>query len=45
LIFKVYDIDGKGKVTFKDLVEVLRDQTGSFMTEEQREVPISFRAS
>jgi serine/threonine-protein phosphatase 2B regulatory subunit len=37
VIFKVYDIDGKGKVTFKDLVEVLRDQTGSFMTEEQRE--------
>ncbi|CAO2047142.1 unnamed protein product [Urochloa humidicola] len=37
LIFKVYDIDGKGKVTFKDLLEVLRDQTGSFMSEEQRE--------
>ncbi|KAG8060603.1 hypothetical protein GUJ93_ZPchr0002g23945 [Zizania palustris] len=36
-IFKVYDIDGKGKVTFRDLVEVLRDQTGSFMTDEQRE--------
>ncbi|KAL6911962.1 hypothetical protein ACP4OV_000767 [Aristida adscensionis] len=37
LIFKVYDIDGKGKVTFKDLLEVLRDLTGSFMSEEQRE--------
>ncbi|KAJ1281477.1 hypothetical protein BS78_04G308900 [Paspalum vaginatum] len=37
LIFKVYDVDGKGKVTFKDLLEVLRDLTGSFMSEEQRE--------
>ncbi|KAF8730088.1 hypothetical protein HU200_017054 [Digitaria exilis] len=37
LIFKVYDIDGKGKVTFKDLLEVLQDQTGSFMSDEQRE--------
>jgi Ca2+-binding EF-hand superfamily protein len=38
VIFKVYDIDGKGKVTFKDLLEVLRDLTGSFMSDEQREV-------
>ncbi|XP_074556725.1 uncharacterized protein LOC141812610 [Curcuma longa] len=37
LIFKVYDVDGKGRVTFKDLLEVLRDLTGSFMSEEQRE--------
>jgi serine/threonine-protein phosphatase 2B regulatory subunit len=37
LIFKVYDADGKGKVTFKDILEVLRNLTGSFMTEEQRE--------
>ncbi|RLN06988.1 calcineurin subunit B [Panicum miliaceum] len=37
LIFKVYDIDGKGKVTFKDLLEGLRDLTGSFMSDEQRE--------
>ncbi|XP_042373987.1 calcineurin subunit B-like [Zingiber officinale] len=36
-IFKVYDADGKGRVTFKDLLEVLRDLTGSFMSEEQRE--------
>ncbi|KAF7066233.1 hypothetical protein CFC21_072251 [Triticum aestivum] len=36
-IFKVYDIDGKGKVSFKDLVEVLRDLTGSSMSEQQRE--------
>jgi hypothetical protein len=38
VIFKVYDIDGKGRVTFKDLIEVLRDLTGSFMSEEQRKV-------
>ncbi|RWW81745.1 hypothetical protein BHE74_00009833, partial [Ensete ventricosum] len=37
LIFKVYDVDGKGRVTFKDLMEVLGDLTGSFMSEEQRE--------
>lgn len=37
VIFKVYDIDDKGKVTFKDLVEVLRDLTGSSMSEQQRE--------
>jgi hypothetical protein len=43
VIFKVYDIDGKGKVTFKDLVEVLRDLTGSSMSEQQREVLISYK--
>jgi len=37
VIFKVYDIDGKGKVTFKDLLEVLHDLTGSFMSDQQRE--------
>ncbi|KAK8950477.1 hypothetical protein KSP40_PGU020341 [Platanthera guangdongensis] len=37
LIFKVYDVDSKGRVNFKDLLEVLRDLTGSFMSEEQRE--------
>lgn len=37
LIFKVYDTEGKGKVGFKDLLEVLRDLTGSFMSEKQRE--------
>jgi len=42
VIFKVYDIDGKGKITFKDLLEVLRDLTGSFMSEEQREVLIYY---
>ncbi|URE16218.1 calcineurin [Musa troglodytarum] len=41
LIFKVYDVDGKGRVTFKDLMEVLGDLTGSFMSEEQREKVLS----
>nr|DAD45054.1 TPA_asm: hypothetical protein HUJ06_003284 [Nelumbo nucifera] len=41
LIFKVYDLDNKGKVTFNDILEVLRDLTGSFMTEKQREVYFS----
>ncbi|XP_020594549.1 calcineurin subunit B type 2 [Phalaenopsis equestris] len=41
LIFRVYDIDSKGRVTFKDLLEVLRDLTGSFMSEEQREQVLS----
>ncbi|WOL20305.1 calcineurin subunit B isoform X1 [Canna indica] len=40
-IFKVYDVDGKGRVTFKDLLEVLRDLTGSFMSEAQREKVLS----
>ena len=44
VIFKVYDIDGKGKVTFKDLVEVLRDLTGSSMSEQQREVLLSYES-
>lgn len=37
LIFKVYDTDGNGKVAFNDIIEVLRDLTGSFMSDEQRE--------
>lgn len=37
LIFKVYDSDGNGKVTFNDILEVLRDLTGSFMSDDQRE--------
>ncbi|XP_010250271.1 PREDICTED: calcineurin subunit B [Nelumbo nucifera] len=41
LIFKVYDLDNKGKVTFNDILEVLRDLTGSFMTEKQRETVLS----
>lgn len=38
----MYDIDGKGKVTFKDLVKVLWDLTWSSMSEKQREVFISY---
>ncbi|KAH7547430.1 uncharacterized protein LOC107407523 [Ziziphus jujuba] len=35
-IFKVYDSDGNGKVSFNDILEVLRDLSGSFMSDEQR---------
>ncbi|KAJ0984787.1 hypothetical protein J5N97_003143 [Dioscorea zingiberensis] len=41
LIFKVYDLDSKGRVTFNDLMEVLGDLTGSFMLENQREQVLS----
>ncbi|CAI9280766.1 unnamed protein product [Lactuca saligna] len=37
LIFKVYDSDYNGKVTFNDIMEVLRDLSGSFMSDKQRE--------
>ncbi|XP_057866303.2 uncharacterized protein LOC131073808 isoform X2 [Cryptomeria japonica] len=36
-IYKVYDSDGNGKVTLCDLLEVLQDLTGSFISEEQRQ--------
>ncbi|KAK4590232.1 hypothetical protein RGQ29_020676 [Quercus rubra] len=36
-IFKVYDSDNNGKVSFNDILEVLRDLSGSFMSDEQRE--------
>ncbi|KMZ71559.1 Calcineurin subunit B [Zostera marina] len=36
-IFKVYDSDGNGKVTFDDVLNVMRDLTGSFMSEQQRQ--------
>ncbi|KAJ4954077.1 hypothetical protein NE237_030909 [Protea cynaroides] len=36
-IFKVYDSDCNGKVTFNDVLEVLRDLTGSFISEQQRQ--------
>ncbi|KAL3535152.1 hypothetical protein ACH5RR_003613 [Cinchona calisaya] len=36
-IFKVYDSDGNGMVTFHDMLEVLRDLTGQFISEQQRE--------
>ncbi|XP_021813325.1 calcineurin subunit B-like isoform X2 [Prunus avium] len=37
LIFKVFDSDCNGKVSFNDILEVLRDLSGSFMSDEQRE--------
>lgn len=42
VIFKVYDSDGKGKVSFYDMLEVLRDLTGQFISEQQREVGFLF---
>ncbi|XP_031481862.1 uncharacterized protein LOC116251629 isoform X2 [Nymphaea colorata] len=36
-IFKVYDSDCNGKVTFNDILEVLKDLTGTFILERQRE--------
>ncbi|TKY54671.1 Calcineurin subunit B [Spatholobus suberectus] len=36
-IFKVYDTDCNGKVTFHDMLRALRDLTGPFMSEQQRE--------
>ncbi|KAL5840099.1 hypothetical protein ACOSQ3_012762 [Xanthoceras sorbifolium] len=36
-IFKVYDSDGNGKVTFTDMLDVLRDLTGHFISEKERE--------
>ncbi|KAK2982813.1 hypothetical protein RJ640_021303 [Escallonia rubra] len=41
LIFKVYDSDYNGKVTFNDILDVLRDLTGGFMTDKQREEVLS----
>ncbi|KAB2065457.1 hypothetical protein ES319_A09G090200v1 [Gossypium barbadense] len=37
LIFKFYDSDGNGKVSFNDMLEVLRDLSGSFISNVQRE--------
>ncbi|CAL1374316.1 unnamed protein product [Linum trigynum] len=36
-IFKLYDSGGKGSVSYKDILDVLRDLTGHFISEEQRE--------
>eukprot|EP00245_Coleochaete_scutata_P005456 TRINITY_DN19013_c0_g1_i1.p1 TRINITY_DN19013_c0_g1~~TRINITY_DN19013_c0_g1_i1.p1 ORF type:complete len:176 (+),score=41.49 TRINITY_DN19013_c0_g1_i1:68-595(+) len=36
-IFRVYDSDGNGKVSRADILVVLRDLSGSFLTEEQRQ--------
>ncbi|XLU67122.1 hypothetical protein S245_026175, partial [Arachis hypogaea] len=41
LIFKVYDSDRNGKVSFNDILEVLKDLSGSFMSDEQRERVLS----
>lgn len=38
VIFKVYDTDCNGKVSFNDVLDVLRDLTGQFISEQQREV-------
>lgn len=38
VIFKVYDSDCNGKVTFNDVLDVLHDLTGSFISEHQRQV-------
>ncbi|XP_020406877.2 calcineurin subunit B isoform X1 [Zea mays] len=37
-IFRVYDTDCNGKVAFDDILSILRDLTGSFMTEQQRQI-------
>ncbi|MED6218825.1 hypothetical protein PIB30_030143 [Stylosanthes scabra] len=36
-IFKVYDTDCNGKVTFRDILRVLKDMSGQFMPEKQME--------
>lgn len=38
VIFKVYDTDCNGKVSFDDILTVLRDLTGQYMSEDQRKV-------
>lgn len=38
VIFKVYDFDGNGRVTFNEMLDILRDLTGQFISERQREV-------
>ncbi|XP_019169974.1 PREDICTED: calcineurin subunit B-like [Ipomoea nil] len=41
LIFKVYDSDGNGKISFDNIMEVLQDLTGPFMSDDQRENVLS----
>ncbi|KAH7295032.1 hypothetical protein KP509_27G029500 [Ceratopteris richardii] len=36
-IFKIYDADGDGKVTWNDVLEVLQDLSGPFLSVEQRQ--------
>lgn len=38
VIFKVYDVAYNGKVTYNDILEVLQDLTGSFTSDDKREV-------
>ncbi|GBG75026.1 hypothetical protein CBR_g19540 [Chara braunii] len=37
VIFKVYDKNGDGKVTRDEVLSILRDLSGSFLTDEQRQ--------
>ncbi|KAL8158831.1 hypothetical protein V2J09_000368 [Rumex salicifolius] len=39
---ELYDSDGNGKVSFSDILEVLHDLTGSYMSDKQREVRFKF---
>ncbi|KAI3518744.1 hypothetical protein L1887_07556 [Cichorium endivia] len=41
VIFKVYNSHGNGKVAFSDLLDVLRDLTGQFISEQQRELVLT----
>ncbi|XP_047959126.1 calcineurin subunit B-like isoform X2 [Salvia hispanica] len=41
LIFKVYDSDSNGKVTFKEIIEVLQDLSGAFISDKQQEEVLS----
>ncbi|XP_022953695.1 calcineurin subunit B-like isoform X2 [Cucurbita moschata] len=45
-IFKLYDVDCNGKVSFNDIIEVLGDSSNSFISDEQREAwrLLSFRS-
>lgn len=38
VIFNVYDTDGDGKVSTSDIVSVLKDLTGTYLDDKQREV-------
>ncbi|RZC72074.1 hypothetical protein C5167_035236 [Papaver somniferum] len=36
-IFKIYDLNCNGKVTFNDIMNILRDLTGTYISEQQRQ--------
>lgn len=44
VIFKVYDTDCNGKVSFDDILTVLRDLTGQYMSEDQRKVTDNYNS-